>query len=359
MVLRGKHGLQPAAEASKREVGCRPERGCTTSDTRMQVVQNRKSMMNPCLVTALLLTRFFCRSSCWGSNEGMDGWKWKRPQGLQTYHVKALTKELDRARLWNHARKLLGMQVLDENQFNNEEQKNIARRFYLHCGLKSFLFMDGKALYLRIPKSGNDRTRCNLAKAPGKGWIVECPDKKIAQMYRKNGTSVFTVVRNPLSRFISGYTEVELRTLKNAQVQKGYSHHIGSTERVHEYLMRLLSGDDYIEVFHTFSQSWVSVPFAEIQAYKLEDNARGWDSLMMRLRISPGLKYSFQCGGHKSSLDPLRTTAAAKAELEKNANVTKALCTLFLPDFLNFQYSMPSVCRFDRQIDILARKLWA
>jgi len=74
-----------------------------TNDTRLQVVQNRKLMVHLWLVKALLLTSFFCRLFCWETNERMDDRKRKHLQGLQTYHVKALTKELDQARLWNRA----------------------------------------------------------------------------------------------------------------------------------------------------------------------------------------------------------------------------------------------------------------
>lgn len=282
----------------------------------------------------------------------------QQPAGLHSYRVHTLNRQVDRSRLWNHARELLGMEVARNGEFGSEQERNAAWRFYLHCGLKSFLFMDGKALYLRIPKSGNDRTRCNLASAPGKGWVVDCPSKQAAKMYMQNGTSVFTVVREPLSRFVSGYTEVEYRTSENVQVQKKFDQPIGSKERIKEYLMHLLQGDTYIEVFHTFSQSWIGVPFARIHAYKLEDNNVGWKSLMTDLGISPDLEYSFRCGGHMSSLDPLRTTAAAKAALRHDPNVTKALCTLLLPDFLNFHYQMPPICSSDKQIDSIIHTLW-
>ena len=263
---------------------------------------------------------------------------------FQSYLVHPVTNEWRQAKLWNRARKLLDLAVADGEALVDPKQKDVARRFYTQCGLQNLALMNGNSVYVRIPKNGNNNIRCNLASFPGEQEELKCLRQVDGLKLVSSGVKVWTFVREPISRFVSGYTEVEFRNRDDPKVQEHFKHKLGTKERFREYVVSMLDGHRVHAIFHTYSQSWIGTTFPVLNAGKIENMEEDWSSLQVWLGLRALQPFNKNCSTHPTSSDPLATSAAARQALEEDPALLNALCALLLPDFLNFHYQLPSAC---------------
>lgn len=270
---------------------------------------------------------------------------------IKHYHIQSTVLEQDQAKLWNRARQILGLQdASNAHTFADEKQRFVAKQFYTQCTLMSRSLLDGNALYIRIPKNGNDNIRCNLMDWPGEGNDVPCLNRTEGLRLSTSGVKLWTFVRHPISRFVSGYTEVEFRNQGDPKVQAKFMHPIGTKERFREYITSMLQGRKVPQIYHTFSQSWLGTQFPIITAGKIESMNNDWLAIQEWLGIAQPKSFNKECNTHPTSADPLGTTAVAKLALEEDPTLMQALCVLLLPDFLNFEYELPEICRQDKNM---------
>lgn len=264
--------------------------------------------------------------------------------GLKSYQIHPVVAEWKQAKLWNRARKWLELHVADDEVLVDPEQKDVARRFYTQCGLKNLAVMNGNSVYVRIPKNGNNNIRCNLEGFPGEAEDLKCLHQHEGLKLVGSGVKVWTFVREPISRFVSGYTEVEFRNQNTEKIQKRFKHALGTKERFREYVVSMLEGRRVHAIFHTYSQSWIGTEFPVLNAGKIENMEEDWDSLQVWLGVRAPKPFDKACSTHPTSRDPLGTTAAAHQALHEDPALLNALCALLLPDFLNFHYELPTAC---------------
>ena len=263
---------------------------------------------------------------------------------FKSYLVHPVTNEWRQAKLWNRARKLLDLAVADGEALVDPKQKDVARRFYTQCGLQNLALMNGNSVYVRIPKNGNNNIRCNLASFPGEQEELKCLRQVDGLKLVSSGVKVWTFVREPISRFVSGYTEVEFRNRDDPKVQEHFKHKLGTKERFREYVVSMLDGHRVHAIFHTYSQSWIGTTFPVLNAGKIENMEEDWSALQVWLGLRAPQPFNKNCSTHPTSSDPLATSAAARQALEEDPALLNALCALLLPDFLNFHYQLPSAC---------------
>ena len=118
----------------------------------------------------------------------------------------------------------------------------------------------------------------------------------------------FTFVRDPVARFISGYTEVEWRygaePANEAQrrqgpvFQKRFKHARGTPERFREFVAGLVEGkmQTFSEIFHIKPQVVRMVgPLGgqPMVVGRLEDFPRSWRALQAHLDIPPDAQAEF------------------------------------------------------------------
>mmetsp|Transcript_5355 Transcript_5355/g.33558 ORF Transcript_5355/g.33558 Transcript_5355/m.33558 type:complete len:346 (+) Transcript_5355:651-1688(+) len=304
-------------------------------------------------------TAWTSRNACWKDNIDVPAYETKNSmerelgtaRPIEHYHIRSAVLEKDQAKLWNRARQLLGLQDASNVQsFGDEKQKFVANQFYTQCTLMSRSLLDGNALYIRIPKNGNDNIRCNLMNWPGEGSDLPCLNRTKGLQLSTSGVRIWTFVRHPISRFVSGYTEVEFRNQDDPKVQAKFTHPIGTKERFREYVTSMLQGRKVPQIYHTFSQSWLGTRFPVITAGKIESMDKDWLAIQEWLGIARPIPFDKECNVHPTSADPLGTTAIAKLALEEDPSLMQALCALLLPDFLNFAYELPEVCKLNKNV---------
>lgn len=304
-------------------------------------------------------TSWLGSSMCLKESGGIPGYKTKKDiqrelgvvRPISHFHIRPAVLEGDQAKLWNRARVLLGLQEKNnQDSFGDAKQQIVANQFYTKCALMSRSLLDGNALYIRIPKNGNDNIRCNLMNWPGEGEDVPCLNSTNGLRVSTTGVRLWTFVRDPISRFVSGYTEVEFRNQNKPWVQEKFTHPIGTRERFREYITSMLQGRKVPEIYHTFSQSWVGTQFPLITAGKIESMDNDWLAVQEWLGILQPKPFDKECNTHPTSADPLKTSAVAKLALEEDPILMRALCVLLLPDFQNFAYELPEVCQANENI---------
>lgn len=189
----------------------------------------------------------------------------------------------------------------------------------------------------------------------------------------RNHRFPFTFIRDPLERFISGYSEIEYILETNKNINKDPLHlysQLGTTRRFQDFVLNLLLSNDpekwldSVSVdIHYISPQIGTLLFAtikeysHIRMYKLEDFDEEYNNLV----LESGLKrlkevYSAAHRPIHTTSDPYNTTLAAKKFLllhndskntgdEQEAKLfTRAICRMYIVDYMCLGYKLPSYC---------------
>lgn len=188
-------------------------------------------------------------------------------------------------------------------------------------------------------------------------------------------TFPFTFVRNPIDRFISAYTEIEFRLNDRYKAHWLPLHSpLGTIERLKEFIRFLIASngsrkvlmEQNAEIPHCAPQIGTilmarSIEPKDIRLYKFENFSTEWIRLASEsgfLSLKDAYRPQFQ-GHHKSSSDPFNTTYISKLYFEEYLNPNssstfdsrkvsaiylRALCRIYLVDFICGDYSLPPVC---------------
>lgn len=179
-------------------------------------------------------------------------------------------------------------------------------------------------------------------------WCDQLPEVDRAH------SRVFTFVREPLERFVSGFAEIE-RTYRNPHFDFFRLAETGSHQQAQLFIDRFFE-DGVMYNGHVKPQSEFLPPFSASCGLrmdfigKVEDLSNGWSSFLA----------SQQCAGHpfRSSLGQHPTehseTFAMHSVLKSNEGVyLRAFCWLSLPDYVIFDYQLPQQCQDADILEVL------
>lgn len=183
----------------------------------------------------------------------------------------------------------------------------------------------------------------------------------------------FTFIRDPLERFISGYSEIEY-ILDNKNINTDPLHlysELGTPRRFQDFVINLLLSNEpekwlnsvSIDVHYISPQIGTLLfatikEYSHIRLYKLED----FDDEYNNLVLESGFKklkevYSEAKRQVHASYDPHNTTMMARAflllqdDLKNNSSnehdaklFTRAICRIYIVDYMCLGYELPSYC---------------
>lgn len=267
--------------------------------------------------------------------------------------------------LWQRAARLLNTTLPEKG---NSEFLNA---FYsqIFFWASTYKFPDANLRYVPIWKAANNAIRCNLkqAEASKAADFAETfgPPDKLFQ---------FTVVREPLNRFISGVSEINFRGPCAGEKDLTYTaFEEDSKERAFAFLQDLLS----LRLDRTCHRNWhifsMLGPLTDFQSRnttldwvaKLERLDRVWHRLgmVMGSRLPP---FDDTCGAHPQTSNkdyaPRRAMKNAVKLLAEETTLVRSrqdammesmlaapearlslVCAVLLPDYVCFEYKLPTL----------------
>jgi len=209
------------------------------------------------------------------------------------------------------------------------------------------LSINGVTLYFdKIWKNANSAIDCNLR------ILQETDAASCNKDWSHNSSTLrFTLVRDPLSRFVSGYSEIEYRIGKRRQFQKNSfvseaypfeEYNVGSRERAMQFIQHVLTGNIdghvyYLNVFnHVHPQVGTIKQGGALVVGKLEEFDIAW----ARIEKYTGCRmpFNFGCGTHpETNSDSENPSRTAMAALLQEPGVAESIkCSLLLPDYACF-----------------------
>mmetsp|Transcript_1312 Transcript_1312/g.2930 ORF Transcript_1312/g.2930 Transcript_1312/m.2930 type:complete len:345 (-) Transcript_1312:63-1097(-) len=182
---------------------------------------------------------------------------------------------------------------------------------------------------------------------------------------------VFTFVREPLERFVSGFAEIE-RTYRNPNFDFFRLAETGSHEQAQLFIDRFLE-DGVMYNGHVKPQSEFLPPFSASCGLrmdfigKVEDLSNDWSSILASQQCygNPFRTWLGQHPTHRetfamSSIFGVKLYETKKAEtamhsvLKSNDSVyLRAFCWLSLPDYVIFDYQLPQQCQDEDILEVL------
>ena len=213
-------------------------------------------------------------------------------------------------------------------------------------------------LYARIWKGGNVAITRSLIRGlegnlmlnkqhllVNKASLEELEGLRQSSLCRR-GAVVFTFVREPLSHFLSGFTEYTFRAWERRQ-------HIDMAF-AKATLMTILGGrrPNGSAILHVYPMSGVLAAgwrFDWVGA--LEHSTSDWEELasFSRSELLHNTKLNSSLGSHPTSSDPQGARAAMAAVLRREPELRGRLCSLLLADFACFGYDIQA-CRDGRAL---------
>lgn len=220
------------------------------------------------------------------------------------------------------------------------------------------LMEDTKSLYVRIYKCGNNQISYNLERDHG------AVRKRLENISNLKDMCVFTFVRDPVSRFSSGYNEIEYRMTLNKdffnkyfQTKKKQNKEIffhslpaGSQARVHVFFHEYVEGKlvDMPEIEHLDPMVlFLMNRRAQLPPLKFVGHVDNLDAGFQEAQTVCGFSnvtsLDHDLGQHPTSADPLGTYHASKEFFSQSSSV-QALCALYATDYQCFGLPLPANC---------------
>jgi len=207
--------------------------------------------------------------------------------------------------------------------------------------------------YERIWKNANRAVSCNLARMFNK------EDKPLDRMNLRDRNNTapmthFTLIREPMSRFVSGYAEVESRWYyhrwepgrQRFRVEPYRRKAFGSEARARSFIHDIFTGHldpNWLEYSHVFLQS---PTFRTNSGLEVMGTMESCDEAWKRINIiaNKSSPWSWECGRHHETIADERAGSAGRSAMQHlitNRSIALALsCGLLLPDHVCFGYSM-------------------
>lgn len=277
-----------------------------------------------------------------------------------------------KAYLWGKAQEAIGIQP----DYGKLKDSPFLQQFYggRSFGFSAYIIHDKPVLYQRIWENGNSAIRVsffvylrdihpksNFCYRGGEKCIPENFDfteasyKRVTEMLSKRATkapSMFTFVRRPISHFVSGLREYYyLRDYHNDHED------MVNVEELALFLRTLLdvNSEPPDNVFAKPFQGHINlVPhmypqattfreqYGSVMVGKMEEFSKDWRLMQADMGIDTPIKQEYGVrpsskDGHKVGDNWTKLVTAQPAYL-------RALCWLLLPDFMCFNYPLPTQC---------------
>ena len=268
---------------------------------------------------------------------------------------------------WTLAAEFLGVEMRSSSSFIQQSIK----LFYGFCyGIEVSLL--AKTAYIIVPKCGSNAFLCNLRNSPAFSdgdWVNGMnPEDPVGGLQRischsyadftSESLQPFTAVGHPVDRFISALNEIEMRESNQCKRNTSWcspEYHrllrapLGSAERLTEFLKYLLEGrliPISEQVFHMFAVSGLFRYVPGTWVVRLEKMTHSWTEFVHSLGLNVSAWQDI-CG---HSYDFMNVKEGALQALGFDANLHKALCALYMIDYVNFEYELPVACKHEDRL---------
>ena len=285
---------------------------------------------------------------------------------------------------WQAARKLVGLPALTAPKrrtlarYLDEKMYGLEARRHGHPYCRGSLALDPRAsielCYLRVYKSGNDFVCDNMRRNPRLGEILEKQRRPEAMQCPLEPQLAFTFVREPLTHFVSGFSELMFRLAHPEQfvsrVQLAFNGYDAQGVRFHKarlgdapeaFILDFIDGKfkggfaSAAEVHAwpqvAFLSQHVRAGFSVGMIADLDDSASGWSELGRTL-AERGYRGDWPAldphlGQHTSTDRASNNSMRVRMEelLRQKPAYLEAMCRVMLPDYVCLAYELPSECR--------------
>lgn len=272
---------------------------------------------------------------------------------------------------WTLAAEFLGVDLASTSSSSIQQSVN---RFYGFCyGIE--LSLKAKTAYIIVPKCANNAILFNLRSSPAfsdgtwvDGMDVEYQVDGLQRIachsyadFRSEGFRPFTAVSHPVHRLISAMKEIEMRESDQCKRNTSWcspEYHrllrapLGSVERVTEFFKYLLKGrliPISKQVFHMFAVSGLFRYVAGTRVVRLEKMPHSWTEFVQSVGLNVSAWHDI-CG-HRYEFKNVK--GATIEALASDPSLHKALCALYMVDYVNFDYELPLACRYDGRLEEL------
>jgi len=288
---------------------------------------------------------------------------------LSSMRTACLGHTWDGSRCWSLLRNLRGAAYGTVRKWSSGDQLHVASmcapppvlHFRTGGGMKASIPCGGKngknhAFFFRhnykVAGFAIKANLCALANTPWTSdddWYDESRCREYQEMKKISNPTLFTFVRNPISKFVSGYKELCVRGVagpfihgfKAGSIQhaKGFLDRVfhGTCDNPHVLSqVYLLTGNeceskfDFIGKLENFAHDWVSL-------------GKGWCEKDLRWLENP--EHDSQ-----NPADAKYEVAMQKALRDNGNKLFKALCWWLLSDFALFDYDLPPECASDQDL---------
>jgi len=193
---------------------------------------------------------------------------------------------------------------------------------------------------------------CVLAKMPWTNdldWFQHSRCEQYMQMKKTSNPTLFTFVRNPISKFISGYKELCVRGVAGPFIH-GFK--AGSIQHAKGFLERVFRGT--CDNPHVLSQAYLLANDECESKFdfigKIENFEQDWVSLGKEWCVKD-LEWPTNPEHDSQNPADAKYEVAMQKALRDNGNeLFKALCWWLLPDFALFDYDLPPECASDQDL---------
>lgn len=218
--------------------------------------------------------------------------------------------------------------------------------------------------YLRVYKNANNFITCVAAKLSNvTGTAYRAHHGTVEFADELKNSRLFMVVRDPITHFISGYTEYIFRDEEHDLGSKSaFAVPVSSRERFELFVERLLqdviAGTETLsaEAHHVYSQAAQlhflakqGISPSSVLLVDVKNSSRIHTIIKKHYSVSAipnDLFVERSCGQHPTSADPKKTTEAATAVLADPSNIwTQVACLMHMIDYACFpEYLSSSLC---------------
>jgi len=286
--------------------------------------------------------------------------------------------------LFELARREIG---LERPRRNKKEENQFVRSFFQSPpGIVAYKPPGGEVsvLYINNKKAASTQIKYHfLATGLEREERLREEDKRTLQTLsrrerQKDDACIITAIRDPIERFLSGYSELEQRTATEtkynntvSQMPVGYKmHQYGETNRFEQLVEDFLSDPGFLHakkaeqdfgelLRHLWSQTRILICVAELgmqlTSYlpTIKNITQEWPKFVIE-NCPSAIEHYLESqpmkllGQHKSSKDPLGFRRAANAVWAEGGRTARALCALHAMEYAcwdNLPDGVPELCR--------------